>query len=265
MTMGTTGSPGSDLPITTQDIAHHLETAMASSDFLPDRQTELRAWSQNFSQKISDSPAAYGLTAQQAADYAALNDAYAQALQVAMRSSTRTTPAITAKKDAMKALKAKARELARIIRANPAVTSFQRASLRLSLYKPDDRSPRVARPQDSPEVILSNADGFSVKVHLRERDGYHRRKPHGVQGAAIFTAVGTAPPASLRDWQFHGMTTRTKLRITFSGKESPGSRIWITAQWINPRLQRGPASRPVCTNLPGGMLNSIHKQHSLVA
>lgn len=234
---------------------------MASSDFLPDRQTELRACSQNFSQKISDSPATYGLTAAQAADYAALNDAYALALQTALRNSTRTPPAIAAKKDAMKALKAKARELARIIRANPEVTSFQRASLRLSLHKPDDRSPRVGRPKTSPEVLLSIADGFSVNVRLRERDGYHRRRPHGVLGATIFTFVGAAAPESLRDWQFHGLTTRTKTRITFTGKEAPGSRIWITAQWINPRLQRGPASRPVCTNLPGGM--PMSSQHGL--
>lgn len=218
-------------------------------DFLPRRQTELRDWTKAFSAAISASPATYGLTAQQAADYAALNDAFLETLWTTSRNSTRTPTSIVAKKDAMKALKAKARELARIIRANPAVTASQRRSLGLSIHEADEASPRIAPPTQPPLVGVQSVRGRSVTIRLRDLDSRSKRRPRGVHGATIFCHVGDKPPGSIAQWQFAGQTTRTTCRIDFDPTVEPGARVWITAFWVNPRLQRGPASTPIDTRI----------------
>lgn len=218
-------------------------------DFLPRPQNELRIWSQSFSNQISDSPATYGLTAQQAADYAALNDAFAAAFATAANNSTRTPTSIVTKKDAMKALKAKARELARIIRANPDVTAAQRRSLGLSIHEADAASPRIGPPAQPPLIGVKSVRGRSVTIRLRDLNSNSTRRPEGVHGATIFCHVGDKPPGTIAQWQFAGQTTRTTCRIDFDPTIEPGARVWITAFWVNPRLERGPASTPIDTRI----------------
>jgi vacuolar-type H+-ATPase catalytic subunit A/Vma1 len=92
-------------------------------DFLPERQAELLNWSRAFRQQIVAQPTVFGLTAEQAAWYATLDDAFAHELKLAQEPTTRTPVQIKKKNEAKKALKAGARMLARIVRATPGVTN----------------------------------------------------------------------------------------------------------------------------------------------
>jgi hypothetical protein len=108
------------------------EFSMARS-FFAGTDADLYADSMAFSAKINESPETYGLSEQQCVDYAALNAAYASAYRLAIAPATRTRGTVIAKNDAREALRAAASELAKIIGANPDVTSSMKVDLGLNV------------------------------------------------------------------------------------------------------------------------------------
>jgi hypothetical protein len=69
----------------------------------------------------------------------------------------------------------------------------------------------------------------------------------------IFTYAGEGEaPAKLDGWTFRGHTTRGVCDVTLPAADlPPGARVWVTACWLSPRLEGGPASRPACARVPG--------------
>ena len=89
--------------------------------FYMSRDAVLVRMSANFAAQISAAAPAFGLSMGQAAAYAAANDAYAAAYQVAVDPGTRSRPRVVAKNEARRALTEMAAELVRIIDAAPPV------------------------------------------------------------------------------------------------------------------------------------------------
>jgi len=50
-----------------------------------------------------------------------------------------------------------------------------------------------------------------------------------------------------------GNTTQTRTAVRFNGELPPGTKVWLSAFWCNPRLQSGPPCNPVSTNIAGGL------------
>src|SRR5690348_10613928 len=94
--------------------------------FIPAKDADLLAWSVNFKTLITATPTDYGLTAGQATAYGTLHTAYATAYQTAIDPSTRTKPAITARRAARAALVADIRALAKIVEGTSTVTDAQK-------------------------------------------------------------------------------------------------------------------------------------------
>jgi len=211
-------------------------------DFIPRRDAAFRDWSRVFSEAINSTPEAFRLTPQQAADYAALNDAYAAALQVASEPNTRTTVTVSAKKTARRNAEREARRLARLIQATKGITNDQRAQLGLTVR--DAHMTPVAQPTQPPTLFVKLRFGSTIRVTLRERDSSRSGKPEGVAGAIVLSYVGDSPPAELSDWTLARNTTRPKIDVTIGGDLAPGAKVWITAYWYNTRAQAGPAARP---------------------
>jgi hypothetical protein len=42
------------------------------------------------------------------------------------------------------------------------------------------------------------------------------------------------------------------ISVVFPASVAPGSKVWLTAFFFNPRALSGPAATPVSTYLPGG-------------
>jgi hypothetical protein len=227
-------------------------------DFLPSREADLRDWSANFSEKINSppGPAQFGLTVAQAANYAALHDAYASAFELSQDPNTRTPVQISVKNTAKAALKVNARMLARLIRATPTVTNEQRIELGLTV--PDENPSPVPRPSVAPKLSVQSVLGRTIHLRMRGAESPLRRgKPVGVAGAAIFSHLlpqdsTDGPPQSLSEWKFQGTTSRLEFEINFPAVVSPGSQVWLTAYWMNPKQEPGPASEPIMTHIQFG-------------
>ena len=71
-------------------------------------------------------------------------------------------------------------------------------------------------------------------------------------GASVFSFVGATPPVGVFGWNFEGNTGRTIIDAQFAGTLAPGTVVWLTAFWYNPRAESGPGCSPVSAILAGG-------------
>jgi hypothetical protein len=226
----------------------------SSRDFLPTNDAELLAWSANYSSLLTSEAASIGILPAQATAYAALHTAFAAALELATEPATRTRMNIAAKNDARVPLKAMARDLARIINAFPGMTNPQRIELGLNPREPEQTP--INPPTDPPVLEVVSATGRILKVKLHAVDSNSRGKPENVDGATVFSFIGSQPPADITQWVFQGSTTRTVFDIEFPPTVAAGAQVWLTAFWFSPRSQSGPACQPVSAYIAGGVVAS---------
>jgi hypothetical protein len=185
-------------------------------------------------------------------EYTVLFDAFAAGYANARSPNANCKANIGAKNQAKAALKANARMLARIVRANPAVTNDQRAKLGLTV--PDPHLTPVQEPSDPPLLHVMSTYGRVVRVRLRDKFAPTRRgKPPGIAGAAILSYTGQTTSARMSDWTYHGNATRTQFAVNIPSNVPPGAKVWIAAQWYNTRGERGPVSTATATYIGDGV------------
>lgn len=233
---------------------------MANTSFLPVREAELVTWSNAFSSKISATPVAYGLTAEQATAYATLNAAFVAAYNIANSDATNSRSATLVKQAAKKAMIANARMLAGIVQKFPGITNAQRADLGLTV--PAKPSP-VPAPTDRPGVGLVSVAGRVVSIDIRDTASSTKRgKPYGAIAAWVYSYVGTDYPTDPSEWDFQGATTKSGFDITFADDVENGAQVWICAAWINAKQEAGPISLPLTTNVQGGGISRAQKTNT---
>lgn len=219
--------------------------------YLPSREADLVTWSNNFNTLINVDPVAYGLDIGQAAAYTALHDAFVSAFQTANDNSTRTPSAVVTKNDAKEALiegPGGIRELVTIIQGNPTTTDTQRSDLEITIR--DTEPTPVPVPGNPPEIDVIEVYGRKVTLRLRDvKNPTKRGKPDGVIGATILSFIGETPPTSAGAWQLEGSTGRTTYTVEFPETVAPGTKVWLTAFWYNPRSQSGPAATPIHSHI----------------
>ncbi|MCC7350779.1 MAG: hypothetical protein IT446_09435 [Phycisphaerales bacterium] len=221
------------------------------ADFLPNRESELVTWANNFNTLIQAGAITYGLTTPQALQMGSFYSAFAAAYQTANDPATRSPSAIIAKNTAMKNMVSFIRLLARIIQANPNLSAQQKSNLGLTVRDTDPSS--VNPPGSAPMMDIVSVVGRTAKSRLHDSANPTRRgRPEGVAGASIYSFVGATPPAELSAWTFVGNTSRTTCDVQFDADVPAGAVVWLTACWFNAKAQNGPTCAPVSTNLPGG-------------
>lgn len=216
-------------------------------DFLPRRAAEMVDWTRSFSQTIREDPTAFGLSAQEADDYAELQEAYALAYRRSQDPSTRSPAQVQAKDTALKALKERTRQLAWRVRA--AIGKQNPALNRLGLKPRSYNRRALPAPVSSPRLRLTPTIGSDVVLQLEDRDRLGKAKPRGVAGAIVMVYVGDTPPRDVMDWTFAFGTTRTRLSVPLPKGLSPGTRVWYAAWWQSPTGEPGPTSEPVSTRV----------------
>lgn len=223
-----------------------------SRDWVPLRESRLVTFTAHFAQAITASPESYGLTADEANEFAALNDVWVSAYTTANRNETRTPKAIVAKDDARDAMLPMLRQLGMYIQRRPQTTNDQRVTLGLRVPSPT-HSP-IPVPTSAPTLTITSVLGQTIRFTLRSPSEPSRRgKPTGVAGAMIFAFRGDKAPPDMSEWTTLGNFTRTNLSITFAATTyPPGSKLWLAACWFNPKGKPGAMSAAQYCHLAGG-------------
>lgn len=223
---------------------------MSRDSYMPSKQADQVAWAQNFLTVVQGSLAAYGVSATLMTQFEALTNTLQEAWTAASNVSTRTRGNVAAKDDALRNMKAAARNLVSIIQGTPSVTDQMRLAAGVTV-RSTGRTPTPV-PAMYPWVGATGTgpDGRTLVVELRQ-DKSKRGRPAKVAGATIYTATGPVAPTTADGWRVAANATKTTVAIPFP-PSATGDTVWVTASWTNSLQQSGPAARPVSVNLPAG-------------
>jgi hypothetical protein len=224
-------------------------------DFFPDRDAKIVHFANAMSQKLVADPGAYGIDPSDAAHYADLAAAFEVAWLASSDRAMKST-VLVARKDAVKtALEAEARRLNRIIQAQN-LSDAQKLELGLSTRRGGGKSAAIQSPLTAPEIWAKSVNQRTVVLSVLAQKGEAstgKARPRGVIGAAVYGwAQPGRPPARLFEWQFLGYANTPRFSATFGAEVAAGTRVRLAAHWLSTRLEVGPMSNVVETNLPGG-------------
>ena len=181
-----------------------------------------------------------GVDPADAVDLVSLVADYAARLTIARAPDTRTSPAISAKNLAKKALVARCRKVARIVQAHPATTAADRAAL--GLRERDVAPTPHRRPATRPTIHASAIGACRTMIRLADSESTSRAaRPRGIIGALIWTRIGDDAPRDPGECTFAGLATRAIHRIEHPA-EARNKSVWILAQWVNEKGDAGPVS-----------------------
>lgn len=222
------------------------------ADFLPKTDSGLMAWTGSFNAKIGADPVSFGLTLAQATDYDTLQTAFVAAMALIADPLTKSPANTVAKNVARDSLVTYTRELVRLIQANPATTEFQRAELNINL-RDNDPTPAPI-PGQAPQMNILSVTSRLITIRLRDvLNPDSRAKPEDVASATIMYYVGDTPPSFPSEWTYGRETGQPISVLALPGSVPEGSKIWITAMWVNTRKQPGPLADPQSTIIAGGV------------
>ena len=216
------------------------------NDYIPHRDSELVAWSANFTAQIAANATAWEIPA---ADVTALQtaDAAFAALHAKADSPAKTTVIVAEKNVARKTLVEKIRALADFRLKNPVITDPQRVAM--GLHVRDTTPTTIDVPKTYPDLTLEAADPRSVKGKFHDHGSAGNARPYGTGGAVIIFAVLDTPPANTDALIHSVLATRTPHIFNFS-EEERGKTLYAAACWQNERGQKGPWSDIVKAIIP---------------
>lgn len=217
------------------------------SDYVPHRDMELAGWATRLANATSAAPGDYGLSEAQAAEYAAAQAAYIQALTFAMQPDTRTKPAVQRKNTAKAELIALARKTVGTVQSYTGTTDAMRVELGINVRKKRSRAAGDTPP--SPRVRVVETVGGRITFEVRSGEDDRRRRPAGARGYTWFYAVGETCPQTLAEWTFGGNALEARSQLSLPGDTPPGTWVWFVANWFNGRMKPGPVSKPVQTRV----------------
>jgi len=217
--------------------------------WIPLRDQQLRAFTSAFLATITPSPTLYGLVIGDVTLLTSQVDDYTAKLAAADEPSSRTSVSIAAKQMSRRTLLGTMRNLyKKVLAAN--LTDDKLEALGL---QPRNAPSPIPVPAMKPVITVKSRDENTVTVVFTDpTDPTRRGRPPGVDGIAVFSFVGPVAPTEADGWNFEGNSTQMKVNIGFPSSTPPGSKVWFTAFFFNPRAQSGEAATPVSTFLPGG-------------
>jgi hypothetical protein len=223
----------------------------ASYSFFPSTDAALLGWATNFSTRLSAAPTTFNVTAAQCTAFATLVTAYSTAL-AGCEKSVRSKASVVTKNEARDAMKASAKLLANCVYGSATVTDAQKLQLGLNVRATPTPIPA---PTAAPKLTIAEQHGWTFKLALRDAEPLSRKaKPTGVQGANVFSFVGPTPPTDIAAWKFEGGTTKNIVDCVVDSSLAPGTLVWFTAFWFNPRMQSGPACPPISAYVQFGAI-----------
>ncbi|HEX3358500.1 MAG TPA: hypothetical protein VHS31_16115 [Tepidisphaeraceae bacterium] len=211
------------------------------------KDADLVSFGQNFSARITASPATFNLTAAEATQYSTLLAGFVSAYQAnknAFDSGTRSKSLAAAKDTAKANFLTFARDLYGTVQSDSTVSDANKALL--GIVNRAAPSPRPA-PADSPKLTILSVTGSVVKCQVADRAFPDtKRKPATADGVTILSFAGTTPPpAGDPMWKLEGQTGKNIFSVQFTSSVEAGTPCWITCMWYSKRGDYSPACDPV--------------------
>jgi hypothetical protein len=207
-------------------------------DYIPSKDSELVAWSANFTEQVAENAPSWGIPPDEVTALQTADTTFAT-LQKQADSPARTTVIVAEKNAARKRLENNIRMLASFRLKNPIITDAQRIAL--GLHVRDTTHTSIIVPTTRPELDIKVVDFRRLKIIFRDMGSKSRAKPYGIIGAVILYAVLDSPPADVNALTRSILATRSPYILEFT-EEERGKTVYIAICWQNEKGERGPWS-----------------------
>lgn len=220
---------------------------MADNRYPPGREADLISAVTTFHTVASVAPTTYALTAAQLTLLGTKLSTFQAAWDVCQNPGTRTEVATEEKNAAKADLISYLRSLVRICQNAPTTTNAMRTALAIPLR--DTIVSPIGIPGFAPELTVRKVWGHQISCRIESPEGDTRTWPPGVYGAQIYTLVAPAASSDTTQYVPQGLVTRTNFIIEMPAEVPAGSKVWITAAFVNPRGLSGVACTPVLSGI----------------
>jgi hypothetical protein len=207
-------------------------------DYIPQKDSELVAWSTNFTTEVVIHAPAWDIPSDEVSDLQIANTTFAT-LHAKADSPAKNSIIVAEKNAARKTLVTMIRALADFRLRNPIITDAQRIAL--GLHVRDTTPTTIDVPKNRPELNIDVLDVRRLKVVFHDMGSDSKAKPYGVNGAVIVYAVLDTPPADITLLTRSVLATRTPHTLEFT-EEERGKTVYVAICWQNEKGQRGPWS-----------------------
>jgi hypothetical protein len=208
------------------------------ADYIPKKDAELVAWSENFGKQVADNGWAWGIPTEEVTGLQTAVTTFSS-LQKQADSPAKTSVIIAEKNAARSILIERIRALVNFRLRNPVITDAQRIAM--GLHVRDTTQTTIQVPNTRPELDIDVVDFRRLKVLFRDMGSKSKAKPYGVIGAVIAFATLDVPPANPSALTRTVLATRTPHTLEFT-EEERGKTVYIAICWQNEKGQRGPWS-----------------------
>jgi hypothetical protein len=208
------------------------------SDYIPKKDSELVAWSANFTTQVAANASAWSIPTAEITPLQTANTAFAT-LHAKADSPAKTSIIVAEKNAARKTLEEKIRALVGFRLKNPVITDAQRIAL--GLHVRDTTYTTITVPTTRPELDIDVLDFRRLKVVFHDQGSTSKAKPYGVNGAVIVYAVLDTPPADPAVLTRSVLATRTPHTLEFT-EEERGKTVYVAICWQNEKGEKGPWS-----------------------
>ncbi len=227
---------------------------MARTNFLPGSDADLRDWGASFVSQVeaAPTPQTFGLDDTEASAFVDAFAAYNAAYIKAHDEATRGPLATREKNTARDSFRTTARTTVAIVQAFPGTTDDMRQALQITIA--DSTRTPVPPPDQAPRLQVTSVNGHVVTLKVLDEND-RKRKPANVTTFNLFRYVGEAPPADIGQWQFVSGNSKLDVEVQLPLTLPVGSKVWLTAQWLNRKAETGPAADPILTRVNYGGLS----------
>jgi hypothetical protein len=209
---------------------------MTKKGYLPQKDAEIVAWSDNFSVQVSANAAKWEIPEAEVKALTTAKNAFAT-LHSQVDSPNRTPVIVAEKNTARKELIGIIRTLVDFRLKNPVITDAQRIAL--GLHVRDTTHTPVPVPATRPELYIDVLDVRRLSINFHDQGSGSKAKPYGVNGAVIGFAILDTPPADPGALNRSVLATHTPYTLEFT-EEERGKTVYIALRWQNEKGEKGP-------------------------
>lgn len=222
---------------------------MATTPYIPPRDTDLVTWADNFSTLITAAPATYALTPTDAATIAALVATWDDAYTVANNPTTRSPTTVAAKNTAKNAMLPVVRTYASQIRLNPGVADSDKIALGLNL--PNNSPSPIPAPSTTAVLTITSATPLRHTLKFRDETASptSRAKAPNSIGCEIWRGVSTIALTDPSQCSFYGMAVKVPFYSDFDSGDA-GKIATYFGRWAN---RAGSAGNNIAVTGPWGV------------
>lgn len=204
---------------------------MAQPSYIPNRDTDLATWSDNFSTLITANPSLYGLLAADALTISGVVAPWLTAYSAAVNPGTRTPVTVNAKNVARSSMLVVVRPYSRQIVNNAGVADADKVDLGLNV--PSASRTPIPVPMTSPliSIMAATPGGFTVRFQDPNSPSTTRSKPFGARSVQYNIGYAVAPIVDPADTTL-AVNVSTQPFFLQTDPAQAGKIATIFARWV---------------------------------